>query len=258
MVGPAEEDRELVEQARGDADEVVLRPPQGLGQVQPVGLGGIRTPGRPGQAGARQEEGEGGLQARRAGQAGADRDVAGQGGLEPRADRPVGLAERPGHAPDVAAPRVVAGPPRGWTSATAKLSASPRLADRTRASPPGDRGRRPRSTGRSRRPGPGRRCSRCGCPGVRRGPGPGPGRWAGRRRSRRTRSRRSASGDVGMGRAPRGRAGEGDRTPATAGPNGPGRAVGPAKPRGSAGVRPWRRASRLPGGGRRRGRSAPR
>ena len=40
---PSEEDRELVEQARGDADELVLRPPQDLGQVHP----GRRRRGRP-------------------------------------------------------------------------------------------------------------------------------------------------------------------------------------------------------------------
>ena len=41
MVGTAEEAGELVEQARRHADELVLRPPENLGQLQPRRVGGI-------------------------------------------------------------------------------------------------------------------------------------------------------------------------------------------------------------------------
>ena len=45
VIGLAEQARKLVEQARGDTDELVFRTAQGLGQVEPVGLVGVAPPG---------------------------------------------------------------------------------------------------------------------------------------------------------------------------------------------------------------------
>lgn len=101
MARPAEEDGELIEQARIHADKLIFRAPQGRGQVHPSGVDQV---GRPLPL-SQQEQGRRCLRARRIGQARPERHVS---------------ADRRRTNPELK------GPNRSWTARAAPRTQRPR------------------------------------------------------------------------------------------------------------------------------------
>ena len=108
MVGAAEEAGKLVEQARADADELIFGPPQCLGQLHAKQVVLMAVEVAAGSAGKKaeldQEPGDGSLKARRAREAGPERNIAGDRRLEARREGPAPFGQGPADAADIPRP----------------------------------------------------------------------------------------------------------------------------------------------------------